>query len=83
MAKAYHWQEQLGTGEYVGLEDLAVSNGVDRTYVGRILLRHTSLAPALVKAILNGDEPEGISLAKLRTNLPVLWVELLWRSRED
>jgi hypothetical protein len=33
-------------------------------YVGR-LLRLTSLAPAIVEAILRGDEPNGISLEKL------------------
>jgi len=37
IAKAYRWQEQLESGEYAGLEDLAAANGVDRTYVGRIL----------------------------------------------
>ena len=42
LAKAYRWQEQLESGEYASLEDLAAANGVDRTYVGRIL-RLTSL----------------------------------------
>lgn len=65
LAKAYRWQEQLESGEFGSLEDLAARQ-VDRTYVGRIL-RLTSLAPDVVEAILNGDEPEGISLAKLRT----------------
>ena len=74
LAKAYRWQEQLESSEYAGLEDLAAANGVDRTYVGRIL-RLTSLAPEIVEKILNGDEPEGISLAKLRNDLPVLWAE--------
>ncbi|MFT5043008.1 MAG: hypothetical protein ACI8TX_004005 [Hyphomicrobiaceae bacterium] len=74
LTKAYRWQEQLESGEYAGLEDLAAANGVDRTYVGRFL-RLTSLAPEIVERILDGDEPEGISLAKLRNDLPVLWAE--------
>ena len=77
LAKAYRWQEQLESGQYAGLEDLAAANGVDRTYVVRIL-RLTSLAPGIVERILTGDEPEGISLAKLRTNLPVVWEEHGW-----
>jgi len=77
LAKAHRWQEHLESGEYASLEDLAVANGVDRTYVGRII-RLTSLAPEIVERILNGDEPEGISLAKLRNNLPVLWDEQTW-----
>ena len=80
IAKAHRWQEQLESGEYPSIEDLAQSLGVDRTYVGR-MLRLTSLAPDIVEAILRGDlsrrsiaktdEPEGISLEKLRRNLPV------------
>lgn len=58
LAKAYCWQEQLESGELASLEDLAAANGVDHTYVGRIL-RLTSLAPEIVERILNGNEPEG------------------------
>ena len=61
LAKAYRWQEQLESGEYASLEDLAAANGVDRTYVVRIL-RLTSLAPEIVEVILAGNETEGISL---------------------
>jgi hypothetical protein len=77
LAKAHRWQEQLESGQYAGLEDMAAANGVDRTYVGR-MLRLTSLAPESIERILTGDDPEGISLAKLRTNLPVVWKEQGW-----
>ena len=77
LAKAYRWQEQLESGEYASLEDLAAANGVDRTYVGRIL-RLTSLAPEIVERILDGDEPAGISLAKLRSELPTVWAAQKW-----
>ncbi len=72
LAKAYRWQEQLEWGEYASLEDLAAANGVDRTYVGRIL-RLTSLAPEIVERILDGDEPEGVSLRRLQKDLPLAW----------
>ncbi len=77
LAKAYRWQEQLESGEYAGLEDLAAANGVDRTYVGRFL-RLTLLAPEIVERILNGDEPQGISLRRLWKNLPAIWAEQTW-----
>ena len=77
LAKAYRWQEQLESGEYAGLEDLAAANGVDRTYVGRFL-RLTSLAPEIVERILNGDEPEGISLRRLQKGVPMAWTEQVW-----
>ena len=74
IAKAYRWQEQLESGEYATMEELAVANGVDRTYVGRIL-RLTSLAPGIVEAILEGNEPEGISLRRLLRGFSPNWEE--------
>ncbi|MCC5830284.1 MAG: hypothetical protein JJU36_12635 [Phycisphaeraceae bacterium] len=44
------------------------------TYVGR-MLRLTSLAPDIIEAILRGGEPDGLSLEKLRKDLPVRWEE--------
>lgn len=77
LAKAHRWQEQLESGEYASLEHLAAANGVDLTYVGRIL-RLTSLAPEIVERILDGDEPEGISLRRLQKGVPVAWAEQVW-----
>jgi len=74
IAKAYRWQEQLESGEYATVEDLAAANGVDRTYVGRIL-RLTSLAPEIIEAILEGNEPEGISLRQLLKGFSPKWEE--------
>jgi len=74
IGKAYRWQAQLESGEHPSLEDLAHAIGCDRTYVGR-MLRLTSLAPDIIEAILRGDEPNGLSLAKLRKDLPVRWDE--------
>ncbi|KPK45207.1 MAG: hypothetical protein AMK72_11305 [Planctomycetes bacterium SM23_25] len=63
---------------------MAKALGVDRTYVGRTcppkpwrrrMLRLTSLAPDIVKAVLRGEEPEGISLRRLQKGLPVGWRE--------
>jgi hypothetical protein len=50
------------------------ARNIDRTYVGR-MLRLTSLAPDIIEAILRGDEPDGLSLEKLRKDLPVRWEE--------
>ena len=74
IAKAHRWQEQIESGEYASIEDLAQALGVGRTYVGR-MLRLTSLAPDIIEAILRGDEPNSMSLEKLRKNLPICWQE--------
>jgi hypothetical protein len=47
--------------------------GVDNSYVAR-QLRLTLLAPDAVEAILEGEEPDGVSLEKL-SGMPVEWEE--------
>jgi len=47
---------------------------VDGSYVTRIL-KLTTLAPDLVEAIINGEEPDGLSLAKLTRTFPEDWRE--------
>jgi len=72
IAKAYSWQDQLESGEFEDLEDIAKANGVDRSYVGR-MLQLTSLAPDIVESILGGQAFADISLQKGRKGIPALW----------
>jgi hypothetical protein len=34
--------------------------------------------PEVAEQIVTGDEPVGISLSKLRNNLPAVWEEQVW-----
>jgi hypothetical protein len=72
LAKAWLWQEQLESGEFGSVDDIAKTNNVDRTYVSRIL-QLTSLSPAIVEQILSGNELEGLSLRQLRKGIPAVW----------
>ena len=74
IAKAHRWQEQLESGKYAEITDLAKDVGVDRKYVSRIM-ELTSLAPDIVQAILAGNEPAGFSLTKLRDGAAERWDE--------
>ena len=74
IARAYSWQDQLESGEFEDLEDIAKANGVDRSYVGR-MLQLTSLAPDIVESILAGQVFADISLQRFRKGIPVLWEE--------
>ena len=47
---------------------------VKGSYVGRIS-RLALLAPDIVEVIVHGDEPNGLSLERLTTRVPVLWAE--------
>jgi len=71
VARAHRWQELLESGRYATIGELARDVGVDNSYLAR-LLRLTLLAPDLIEAILNGTEPDGLSLKKLYA-LPVEW----------
>jgi hypothetical protein len=42
------------------------------------MLRLTLLAPEIVERIVTGDEPQGISLRRLRRGVPVVWKEQGW-----
>jgi len=74
LAKAYAWQEQLESGQFEDLEDIAKEQGVDRSYVGR-MLQLTSLAPDIVESILAGQAFADISLQHWRKGIPVFWEE--------
>jgi hypothetical protein len=74
LAKGYVWQQQIEAEQFEGLDDLAKEQGVDRSYVGR-MLQLTSLAPDIVESILAGQAFADISLQHCRKGIPVFWEE--------
>jgi len=73
LARALRWQEALESGVFPTMKALARKLGVDGRYVAR-LLDLTLLAPDIIEAILNGTEPDGLSLEKL-FRAPMEWTE--------
>lgn len=73
IARAHRWQQLLESGRYTTIGGLARDVGVDNSYLAR-MLRLTLLAPDIIKSILAGTEPDGLSLEKLY-GLPALWDE--------
>jgi len=73
IARAHRWREVLEAGRYATVRELAQDVGMDHSYVARIL-RLTSLAPDIVEAIVDGAEPDGLSLEKLY-RAPMEWEE--------
>jgi hypothetical protein len=74
LARAFSWAEILETGQVKSISELARNLEVDGSYVSRIL-KLTTLAPDIVEAIINGEEPDGLSLAKLTRPFPEEWSE--------
>jgi hypothetical protein len=62
----------LETGLHATIEDLARAKGVHATYVSRVL-RLTLLAPEIVEAILNGQQPSELQLDDLLDGFPLEW----------
>jgi hypothetical protein len=73
IARAHRWLGLLESGRYASIRELALDVGVDNSYMARVL-RLTLLAPDIIESILNGTEPDGLSLGKLY-RAPTEWEE--------
>ncbi len=73
LARAHRWRRMLEAGEFGTVRDMATAEKVNETYVCRIL-RLTLLAPDLVEAILDGRQPEDMTLPGLMEGVAVKWL---------
>ena len=72
LARAHRWQRLLESGECASITELAAAERIDRSYLCRVL-RLTLLAPEIVEAILDGRQPNEMSLPALMKGFPVEW----------
>jgi hypothetical protein len=72
LARAFRYQRLLDEGRYASISEMATAERIERGYLGS-LLRLTLLAPGLVDAILDGRQPEGMTLPRLMEPVPVEW----------
>lgn len=62
----------LEAGEHGNVRELAKAEKVNETYISRAL-RLTLLAPEMVEAILDGRQPEGMTLPGLMAAIAIKW----------
>ena len=74
LARAFRYQRMLDQGRYASISEMAVAERIERGYLGS-LLRLTLLAPDVVTAILDGRQPEVLTLSQLLVSVPVGWGE--------
>ena len=74
LARAHAWTQALDEGRYPSMKALAAALGKDPSYAARIL-RLTTLAPDIAAAIVQGREPDGLSLTRLLQLFPMEWDE--------
>lgn len=72
IARGFRWRKLLETGVHATVEDIAIAEKINASYVSRVL-RLTLLAPDLVEAILDGKQEPEITLAALMKPFPVEW----------
>lgn len=64
----------LDEGKYCSIAEMGEDLGINRFYLAR-MLRLTLLAPDIVEAIVDGREPDGMSLEQLRMPMSMVWKE--------
>jgi len=74
LARAFRWRRMMETGRFTTLNELAAAERINSSYVSR-LLRLTLLAPDIVEAILDGRQPDGMTLPGLMEPMPSIWLE--------
>ena len=72
VARAFRWRRMLESGRFGTINEIAAAEKISPSYLSRVL-RLTLLAPGLVEAILDGRQPEGMTLPGLMEPFAVEW----------
>ena len=72
LARGHRWLAMLESGEAKSLKEIATREGIDNSYVSR-MVNLTTLAPDIVAAILDDTLPNYITLFDLAVDPPALW----------
>jgi hypothetical protein len=74
LAWAFRYQRLLDEAQYASISEMAAAERIERGYLGT-LLRLTLLAPDIVQAVLDGRQPDGVTLPRLLEPFPAAWAE--------
>jgi hypothetical protein len=74
LARGHRWLAMLTSGEAKSLKEIATVEGIDNSYVSR-MVNLTTLAPDIVAAILDDALPNHVTLFDLAVDPPTLWDE--------
>jgi hypothetical protein len=70
LTRAWRWQRLLDDGVYASVSEIADAEGINRSYVSRVL-RLTLLAPDIVERVVDGRNPP--RPGELLRPFPVEW----------
>ena len=66
------WMRLIEEGKIKSISELTEKTGYHRSHIWRHL-QVANLSPGLSEAILEGNEPYGLSLTKLKKPMPEIW----------
>ncbi len=72
LARGFRWRKLLENGNFATIEEIAAAENINPSYVSRVL-RMTLLAPEIVEAILDGRQPETITMKRVMQPFPIEW----------
>jgi hypothetical protein len=74
LVRGHRWLAMLESGEVTTMREVANREGVDNSYVSR-MINLTLLPPWAIAAILDDKMPDNITLLELASDPPALWEE--------
>ena len=74
LARGHRWLAMLESGEAKSLKEIATAEGIDNSYVSR-MVNLTTPAPDIAAAILDDEMPNHVTLFDLAVDPPTLWEE--------
>lgn len=74
LARGHRWLVMLESGEVSTMTEIAKREGIDNSYVSR-MVNLTTLAPDIIDAILLNELPDHLTLFDLAVDPPSLWDE--------
>lgn len=80
LARGHRWLAMLESGEAKSLKEIATLEGIDNSYVSR-MVNLTTLAPDIVAAILDDALPNHVTLFDLAVDPPAVWEQQRERLR--
>jgi hypothetical protein len=74
--RAHKWFNYLATGRMKNMTEIALSEGVDKSYVSRVV-NLAFLDPVIIESVIAGQQPADLTIEKLtkQINLPLNWAQ--------
>ena len=74
IARGKRWQARIDDGTIATVKEVAERIGCNESYVARIM-RLSLMSPAIIRKIIAGYYPPGLTINRARKSLPLIWTK--------